>query len=87
MAERFQLSDTRFIKRIVVGNHDPRNMKTEAEVVKEMEMVNACLSGTPRGTILGIEKNFGIYQHGEHQVVMQYFVYHIGFDRKPMSFE
>lgn len=29
------------------------------------------------------EKNFYILNIGEHQVVMQYIVYHIGFERKP----
>jgi hypothetical protein len=85
VADRFQLADVKYIQRIVVGNHDPKHMKTEAEVGDEMAKVNALLSGTPGGVILGIEKNFAIYHVGEHQVVMQYFVYHIGFTRKPMS--
>lgn len=80
---RLQLSEIRFVKRIVVGNDDPRNMKTEAEVEEAMALVNRCLCGIPRGHILNIEKSFGLYNIGEHQVVLQYAVYHVGFERKP----
>lgn len=80
----FQLSNVRFIKRIVVGNDNPQNMKTEAEVQASMDLVNRCLSELPRGVIIGTEKNFGLYNIGEHQVVMQYLVYNIGFERRPM---
>ncbi|MFC0400916.1 hypothetical protein [Paraburkholderia rhizosphaerae] len=82
--ERFHLSDMRFVKRIVVGNDNPQNIRTETEVQEAMDLVNRCLSGTPRGIILGIEKSFGLYNIGEHQVVLQYVVYHIGFTRKPI---
>jgi hypothetical protein len=81
---QFQVSNMRFIKRIVVGNDNPQNMRTEAEVQQSMDMVNKCLAGTPRGYLLNIEKSFGLYNIGEHQIVLQYAVYHVGFDRKPM---
>ncbi len=83
-ADRFRLTDMRFIKRIVVGNDNPQNIRTEAEVQEAMDLVNRCLSGTPRGYILNVEKSFGLYNVGEHQVVLQYAVYHLGFARKPM---
>jgi len=83
-APQFQLSNVRFIKRIVVGNDSPQNMRTEAEIQAAMGLVNRCLSELPRGHIIGIEKNFGLYNLGEHQVVLQYLVYNIGFERKPM---
>ncbi|CAB3768185.1 hypothetical protein [Paraburkholderia humisilvae] len=82
--ERFHLSEMRFVKRIVVGNDNPQNIRTEAEVQEAMDLVNRCLSGTPRGYLLGFEKSFGLYNIGEHQVVLQYVVYHIGFVRKPV---
>lgn len=82
-SDRFQLTNIRFVKRIVVGNDNPQNMRTEAEVQEAMELVNKCLSGTPRGFIIGIEKSFGLYNIGEHQVILQYAVYNIGFERKP----
>jgi hypothetical protein len=82
-ADRFHLTEMRFMKRIVVGNDNPQSIRTEAEVQEQMDLVNRCLSATPRGYILGIEKSFGLYNIGEHQVVLQYAVYHIGFARKP----
>lgn len=81
---RFQLSDMRFIKRIVVGNNNPQRMKTEEEVEADMALVNRCLSSTPRGYLLSMEKSFGLYNVGEHQIVLQYAIYHIGFERKPV---
>lgn len=83
-ANNFQLSNLRFIKRIVVGNDNPQNIKTEAEVEESMQLVNRYLSETPRGYLIGMEKNFGLYNIGEHQVVLQYVVYNIGFERRPL---
>lgn len=83
----FQISNMRFIKRIVVGNDNPQAMKTEAEIQQAMDQVNLCLSSTPRGYLLNMEKSFGLFNIGEHQIVLQYAVYHIGFERKPMFLE
>ncbi|WP_256078367.1 hypothetical protein [Massilia sp. YIM B04103] len=83
-SNNFQMTNIRFIKRIVVGNDNPQNMRTEAEVQEAMDLVNRCLSSTPRGYLLNVEKSFGLYNIGEHQIVLQYAVYHIGFDRKPL---
>lgn len=80
----FQLSNIRFIKRIVVGNDNPQAMRTEAEVQQAMDLVNRCVAASPRGFILNVEKSFGLYNIGEHQIVLQYAVYHIGFERKPL---
>ncbi|MBB3117994.1 hypothetical protein [Pseudoduganella violacea] len=83
-SNNFQMTNIRFIKRIVVGNDNPQNMRTEAEVQEAMDLVNRCLSSTPRGYLLNVEKSFGLYNIGEHQIVLQYAVYHIGFERKPL---
>jgi hypothetical protein len=82
-ANTFQLTNMRFIKRIVVGNDNPQSMRTEAEVELAMDLVNRCLSSSPRGYLLNVEKSFGLYNIGEHQIVLQYAVYNIGFERKP----
>lgn len=79
----FHLSNIRYLKRIVVGNDNPQSMKTEKEVEEAMDLVNRCLSSTPRGYILNVEKSFGLYNIGEHQIVLQYAVYNLGFDRRP----
>ena len=83
----FQMTNMRFIKRITVGNDNPQSMKTGAEVQQSMDLVNRCLSGTPRGYLMNIEKSFGLYYIGEHQIVLQYAVYQIGFERKPMHLD
>jgi len=40
-----------------------------------------------KGPICGQEKNFYLLNIGEHQVVMQYIVYHVGFARRPVWLE
>ena len=79
----FQLTNMRFVKRVVVGNDNPQSMRTEAEVQEQMDLVNRCLNSTPRGHLLNMEKSFGLYNIGEHQIVLQYAVYHVGFERRP----
>ncbi|MDP9102425.1 MAG: hypothetical protein M3N05_00260 [Pseudomonadota bacterium] len=88
MAEKpFQLADVRFVKRITIGSHDATLLKTHEEIERATELLNRCLTEYPRGTILGIEKSFQLLHIGEHQVVMQYHVYHVGFARKPQWLE
>lgn len=86
-SNQFQVSNIRFIKRIVVGNDNPQSMRTEAEVQESMDLVNRCLSATPRGYLLNLEKSFGLYNIGEHQIVLQFAVYHVGFERRPLFLE
>jgi hypothetical protein len=83
----FDLADVRFIKRIVVGSDNPERMKTDEEIDQAVSLLNRCLTDTPKGTIIGTEKNFALLNVGEHQVVLQYVVYHIGFPRKPYWIE
>jgi len=79
----FDLTDVGFVKRITVGNTNPEKMLTEAEIQEAADLLNRCLTTPPRGRIIGVEKNFSILNIGEHQVVMQCVVYHVGFPRKP----
>jgi hypothetical protein len=79
----FDLSDVRFVKRIAIGNPDPSNPSTESEIEAAQNQLNRCLSGSPRGVIIGVEKNFTLFSIGEHQMVVQWLVYHVGFARKP----
>jgi len=83
MESSFELGEVRFIKRIVVGNAEPGTTVTEDQIQQQMDLVNRCLTGTPRGHLVNIEKNFSLYEAGGHQVVVQYAVYHIAFARKP----
>lgn len=83
---KFELSDIRYIKRVVVGSDNPNAMRPEHEIEAAMELLNRCLSEWPRGTILTVEKSFlrlSLGERGEHQVVLQSTIYHVGFTRKP----
>lgn len=77
------LSDVRHIKRIVVGSDNPARLSTKAEIEAAMEEVNGYLTGCPRGTLVSIERSFVLVHVGEHQVVLQWMAYHIGFPRRP----
>ena len=79
----FDLTDVKYVKRIVVGSNDPAQMSTEAQVEQARALLNRCLSESPKGKIIGLEKSFTILQVGEHQVVLQWLSYHVGFPRKP----
>ena len=82
MTETFSLTDVGYIKRVVVGNDNPETAPDEKKYERQMELLNRCLKESPKGKIVGQEKNFYLLNLGEHQVVMQYIVYHIGFARK-----
>lgn len=77
----FSLSDCRFLVRYVVGNRNPERIPGEKEIQKQMEELNHALERG--GRIVGQEKNFFLLNIGEHQVVCQYLVYHVAFERKP----
>ena len=80
----FSNTDVTYVHRIVVGNENPEQPNDEEKYKQQMELLNRCLSESPKGKIIGQEKNFYILNIGEHQVVMQYIVYHVGFCRKPV---
>ncbi|QWT19095.1 hypothetical protein KPL74_15240 [Bacillus sp. NP157] len=79
----FDLTDVRFIKRVVLGSNNPSQMASEAHIEEARELINRCLNESPKGHVLAMEKSFKILQVGEHQVVLQWICYHIGFPRKP----
>lgn len=80
----FDMTDVTFVKRIVVGSNNPSQMSSEAQVEEARELLNRCLNESPKGKIIGQEKSFTILQIGEHQVVLQWICYHVGFTRKPL---
>ncbi len=83
----FDLSDVGHVERIMIGSADPERPVAEADVVAATARLNRCLSDVPRGRLLGIEKTFHILNIGEHQVVLQALIYHVGFRRKPAWLE
>ena len=85
--EPFDLSGVGYVKRIIVGSQHPLDMRTEKDVQAAVDLLNRCLADTPKGRIIGIEKTFNILTVGEHQVVLQCMIYHVGFERKPFWLE
>lgn len=83
----FDLTDVHFVKRITIGTSDPSKILSEEEIQQAMDLLNKCLTGPPKGAIVGIEKSFKILNIGEHQAVLQWLVYHVGFPRKPAWLE
>lgn len=77
------ISDVVFVKRIVIGSNNPTDLQAEEKIAEAMALINKCLTEPPRGRILGIEKSFSILQIGEHNVVLQWLTYHVGFTRIP----
>lgn len=75
------LNDYKFVARYVVGNKSAEKLPDEKEMERQMKELNEALSRG--GRIIAQEKNFFILNIGEHQVVSQYIVYHVGFERKP----
>lgn len=75
MTKPFDVSAVGYVKRVVIGNTDPEKTVNEEDIEKQRQLLNRCLSDSPRGRIIGQEKNFYLLNIGEHQVVMQYIVY------------
>jgi cell division inhibitor SulA len=78
------LTEVRYVKRIIVGSDNPAQIRTREEIEEAEALLNRCLTDTPRGAIIAVEKSFTILQVGEHQVVLQWLCYHVGFARRPM---
>ena len=83
MEQAISLYDVHYVHRIVIGNYNPEVQPDENKYKEQLKELNQCLSSVPKGKIIGQEKNFFILNIGEHQIVMQYMVYHIGFQYKP----
>lgn len=77
------VSDVAYVKRIVVGSNNPADLQSDDRIATAMAFVNRCLNDAPNGRIIGIEKSFSILQVGEHNVVLQWLTYHVGFTRRP----
>jgi len=77
------LGQLRFVKRIVVGTDDPARVQTASDIRAAQAQLNRCIAEGSGGKIIGIEKGFALLQIGEHQIVLQWLCYHVGFQRKP----
>lgn len=80
----FDITDVGHIERLVVGSTDPSSLPGEEEIQQRMALINRCLSDHPKGRIIGVERSFSVVRIGEHQVVLEAVVYHIGFRKRPL---
>ncbi|ROS05223.1 hypothetical protein EDC56_0753 [Sinobacterium caligoides] len=80
----FDITEVGHIERIVVGTTTPDKMPTDEDNKKKMAQINRCLTDFPKGRIIGMERSFSVIRIGEHQVVLEAVVYHLGFKKKPL---
>jgi hypothetical protein len=76
-------SEVNFVKRIVVGSTSPTELKSEQRIEEAVNLLNRCLSGTPRGRILGIEQSCIAFRHQQRDITLVWTTYQVGFARKP----
>jgi hypothetical protein len=79
----FDLGAVGSVGRVTVGNRDPESIRTEEEIEEAVRTLNRRLPKEPKGRILGLEKSFTLLNIGEHQVMLQYLTYHVGFPETP----
>lgn len=83
----FDLTDVGFIARLSIGSLNPEDLKSNESIEEAINLLNRCLSNSPKGRVIGMEKSFNILNIGEHQVVLQAMIYHVGFPRKPFWYD
>lgn len=85
MTMAVDLSEIKYIKRFVVGNDNPQHMHSNEEINRQLKKLNDALNATPKGKIISTEKNFALLSVNEHQILLEWVVYHVGFNRKPLN--
>lgn len=81
--EKNGLQDIRYVKLVSIGGID-RGMPISEQTREAQEaLLNRCLSGHPRGIIIGKDVSLGRYRIGEHELILEKVTYHVGFPRKP----
>ena len=61
----FDLTNIRYVKRIIVGQNNPNVPYKEEDYQKANDLLNKCLNEVPRGKIIGIERNFYLFNLGD----------------------
>lgn len=81
--EKTALYDVHFVKDVVVGSINPNNPLSDEGREIQVSLLNRCLNDLPKGVIIGSDVTIGRYMIGQHELMTQKTVYHIGFTRKP----
>jgi hypothetical protein len=71
------------VRRRTIGSNQPNTTQYEEDAQEALMLLNRCLSDSPRGRILEVEKSFTVLSSGEHKAIMQAITYHVGFKRQP----
>jgi hypothetical protein len=77
----------RYVKTVPVGSINPNLPFSDKEREKQVDLLNRCLNEIPKGMIIGQDKTVATYTVAGHQIIMEKTTYHIGFTRKPVSFD
>ncbi|MDR0307978.1 MAG: hypothetical protein LBI42_14225 [Chitinispirillales bacterium] len=81
--KRLDISEAKFIKEVAVGSVNPNIILSDDARQSQVTLLNRCLNDYPKGIIIGKDIAIGRYLMGEHELVMQKTIYHVGFARKP----
>lgn len=80
-----ELSEVGYVERIRIGRYDEEGREDEEAMRRNIQKLNDCLNGCPKGRIIGKDQGFKIIRMGEHSIVAQSVSYHVGFRRKPQN--
>jgi len=81
--KKHDISDVKFIKDVAVGSVNPNTVLSDNARQAQINTLNRCLNDYPKGILIGKDIAIGRYAIGEHELIMQKTIYHIGFTRKP----
>lgn len=81
--DKSALTDIRYVKLVSIGSVNPNNPLSEQSREQQVELLNRCLNGHPKGIIIGKDITIGRYMVGEHELTMEKVTYHVGFEREP----
>lgn len=85
MREKKEVTDveTGYVKVVTVGSIHPNRPFSEEALQEQVQLLNRCLCGYPKGKIIGKNVSVGRFLVGGHEFYMERTSYHIGFVRKP----
>ncbi len=81
--QKQKLEDIHYVKLVTIGSVNPNKPLSEESQREQLQLLNQCLTGSPRGVIIGKDVAIGQYQVGGHILTMEKVTYHCGFSRRP----
>jgi hypothetical protein len=87
MKKQIDQRTIRYVKAVPIGSINPNLPFSDKEREKQVAVLNRYLNEIPRGMIIGQDKSVATYDLAGHQIIMEKTTYHVGFERKPVSFD